>query len=73
VLFGDMLTLLRQAAEDNPEQVTKLVLEGMDHQAIANAVVAALASPLQSSEATAAALRTALGDRAAEIGRLLAS
>jgi len=73
VLFSDMLTLLKEAAEEDPEQVAKLVLAGMDYQAIAKAVVGALASPDQSSEETAAALRTALGDRAAEVGRLLAS
>jgi len=73
VLFADMLTLLKQAAEEDPEQVAKLVLAGMDYQAIANAVVGALASPYQSSEEAAAALRAALGDRAEEIGRLLAA
>jgi hypothetical protein len=73
VLFSDMLTLLKEAAEEDPEQVAKLVLAGMDYQAIANAVVGALASPYQSSEETAAALRTALGDRAEEVGRLLVS
>jgi hypothetical protein len=73
VLFSDMLALLKEAAEDDPEQVAKLVLAGMDYQAIANAVVGALASPYQSSEETAAALRTALGDRAEEVGRLLVS
>jgi hypothetical protein len=71
VLFTDMHTLLRQAAEDNPEQVAQLVVAAMDNQAIADAVVAALADPQRSSEDTAAALRTALGDRAEEVGRLL--
>ncbi|GAA3943497.1 hypothetical protein [Actinoplanes auranticolor] len=73
VLFTDMHTLLRQAAEDNPEQVAQLVVAAMDNQAIADAVVAALADPQRSSEETAATLRTALGDRAGEIGRLLAA
>lgn len=73
VLFGDMLTLLQQAAADNPERVAELVLAGMDYQAIADAVVGALATPDRSTEETAAALRTALGDRAGEVGRLLAA
>ena len=73
VLFGDMLTLLQQAAADNPERVAELVLAGMDYQAIADAVVGALATPDRSTEETAAALRTALVDRAGEVGRLLAA
>lgn len=73
VLFGDMLNLLTQIAEENPEQVAELVLAGMDYQAIADAVVGALASPERSTEETAAALRSALGDRAQEVGRLLAA
>jgi hypothetical protein len=71
VLFGEMLPLLQRAAVDNPEQVAQQVLAGMDYQAIANAVVGALADPQRSTEETAAALRTALGDRAEEVGRLL--
>ncbi|HEU4350160.1 MAG TPA: hypothetical protein VFR35_20465 [Actinoplanes sp.] len=73
MLFGDMLALLRTAAEQNPQAVAELVLAGMDYQAIATAVVGALAAPDRSTEETAAALRTALGDRAGEIGRLLAA
>ena len=73
VLFGDMLTLLQQAAENDPQQVAQLVLAGMDYPAVANAVVSALADPYRSTEETAAALRTALGDRAVEVGRLLAA
>lgn len=73
VLFGEMLPLLQQIAEDDPQQVAQLVLAGMDYQAIATAVVGALADPQRSSEETAAALRTALGDRAEEVGRLLAA
>ena len=73
VLFGEMLPLLQQIAEENPEQVAELVLAGMDYQAIADAVVGALADPQRPVEETAAALRTALGDRAAEVGRLLAT
>jgi hypothetical protein len=71
VLFGDMLSLLQQIAAEDPAQVAELVLAGMDYQAIANAVVTALADPQRSTEETAAALRTALGDRAEEVGRLL--
>jgi hypothetical protein len=73
VLFADMLLLLRRAAEENPQQVADLVLAGMDYPAIANAVVGALADPQRSTEETAAALRTVLGDRAEEVGRLLAA
>jgi hypothetical protein len=71
VLFGEMLPLLQQLAEDNPEKVAELVLAGMDHQAIADAVVATLAAPERSTEEIAASLQTLLGDRAAEVGRLL--
>jgi hypothetical protein len=73
VLFGEMLPLLQQVAEENPEQIAELVLAGMDYQAVADAVVSALADPQRSTEETAAALRTALGDRAEEVGRLLVS
>jgi hypothetical protein len=73
VLFGEMLPLLQQLAAEDPEQVARLVVAGMDYQAIADAVVGALADPRRSSEETAAALRTALGDRAGEVGRLLAA
>jgi hypothetical protein len=73
VLFGDMLNLLRKVAEHDPQEVAKLVLAGMDYQAIATAVVGALADPDRSAEETAAALRTLLGDRAVEVGRLLAA
>lgn len=73
VLFDDMLTLLREIAEDNPAQVAQLVLAGMNYEAIANAVVGTLADPARPSEETAAALRSALGDRAEEVGRLLAA
>jgi hypothetical protein len=73
VLFGDMYDLLRRAAEEKPQEVANLVLAGMDYQAIASAVVSALAAPDKSTEETAAALRTALGDRAEEVGRLLAA
>jgi hypothetical protein len=73
VLFGEMFDLLRRAAEENPQEVANLVLAGMDYQAIAFAVVSALAAPDKSTEETAAALRSALGDRAEEVGRLLAA
>jgi hypothetical protein len=71
MLFGEMYELLQQAAQENPQEVADLVLAGMDYQAIANAVVGALAAPDRSNEETAAALRTALGDRAEVVGRLL--
>jgi hypothetical protein len=72
VLFTDMYAMLQQAAEQSPEQVAQLVVAAMDNPAVADAVVAALADPKRTSEETAATLRTALGDRAAEVGRLLA-
>ena len=56
-------------AADGPERVARPVLAGTDHQAIAGAAVAALATPERSTEAKAAAL----GDRAGEVGRLLAA
>ena len=68
VLFGDMLTLLRKVAEENPAETARLVLEGLDYQTIANLV----ADPNKSDEEVAAALRAALGERAASVGRLLA-
>jgi hypothetical protein len=67
-LFGEMRDLLRRIAEQTAEPGTQV-----DSQAIADAVVAALAAPARSTEETAAALRTALGDRAGEVGRLLAA
>jgi hypothetical protein len=73
VLFGEMLNLLREIAAEDPQQLAELVVAGMDYQAIANAVVGALADPQRPAEEIAAALRTALGDRAAEIGRLLSA
>jgi hypothetical protein len=63
VLFSEMLGLLRQAVEEDPQ----LVLGAMETQAIADA----LADPKRSNEEIAASLRTALGDRAGEVGRLL--
>ena len=60
-----------QIAAEDPEQAADLVVAGMDYQAIADAVVGALADPQRSTEEIAAALRTALGDRAEEVGRLL--
>ena len=73
VLFGDMQNMLREIAEQSPQEVADLVLAGMDYQAIANEVVAALAAPEKSDAEIAAALRTALGERADEVGRLLAA
>jgi hypothetical protein len=45
----------------------------MDYQQLAGLVVAAMADPEQSTEETAATLKAALGDRAPEVGRLLAA
>ncbi|GAA3348435.1 hypothetical protein GCM10020358_66940 [Amorphoplanes nipponensis] len=72
VVFTDMLALLQQAAGVDPEQAAKQLLAGLDDQAVLDAAAAALADPERSSEQTAAMLRTALGDRAQEVGRLLA-
>ena len=73
VLFGDMQNMLREISEQSPQEVADLVLAGMDYQAIANEVVAALAAPEKSDAEIAAALRTALGERADGVGRLLAA
>lgn len=73
VLFGDMYALLQKAAAGtDPVVFAQHVLAGMDYQQIANLVIVALADPQRSTEEIAAALRVALGDRAGEVGRLLA-
>jgi hypothetical protein len=72
VLFGDMYKLLEKAAADpDPAGVAQQVVATMDYQQIADLMVTALADPERPAEDTAAMLRTALGDRAAEVGRLL--
>ena len=73
MLFTEMYGMLQQAANQNPEEIARLVLSGMDYQAIANAVVAAMSASGRTTEETAAALKTALGDRAEEVGRILAA
>jgi hypothetical protein len=73
VLFGDMLGLLEKAANQEPTAIASEVVAEMDYQQIAALVVAALGDPQRPTEETAAALRTALGDRASEVGRLLAA
>jgi hypothetical protein len=45
----------------------------MDYQQSTDLEVAALGDPQRSAEETAAVLRSALGDRASEVGRLLAA
>ena len=60
VLFGEMKNLLVQAAEQNP-------------QAMADLVLTTLATQGSTSEETAAVLRSALGERAEEVGRILAA
>lgn len=73
VLFGEMYALLQKAAAGtDPVVFAEHVLAGMDYQQIANLVLVALADPQRSTEEIAAALRVALGDRASEVGRLLA-
>jgi hypothetical protein len=72
VLFSDMLDLLQKAASgQDPAEVAKLVLAGLEPQQFADAVTHTLADPQRSAEETAAVLRAALGDRAGEVGRLL--
>ena len=58
MIFGEMYYLLRQAAGEEPKEA-------------AAHVMAVMADPSKSSEEIAAALRSALGDRAEEVGRLL--
>jgi hypothetical protein len=73
VLFGDMRAMIAKAAEGcDSAEIAQQVVADMDYQQIADLVVAELAAPQRSVEETAAALRSALGDRAAEVGRLLA-
>jgi hypothetical protein len=81
-LFGTMQDLLKQIAAANtstlsagvePADVAKQLVAAMDYQQLAGLVVAAMADPEQSTEETAATLKAALGDRAPEVGRLLAA
>jgi hypothetical protein len=73
-LFGTMQTLLQElAADDDPAEVAKQLVAALDYQQLAGLIVAAMADPEQSTEETAAMLRAALGDRASEVGRLLAA
>jgi hypothetical protein len=73
-LFGTMQTLLQEAAADNdPAEIAKQLVAAMDYQQLAGLIVAAMADPQQSTEETAATLKAALGDRASEVGRLLAA
>jgi len=74
VLFGQMRALMvKAAAGADPSQVAAEVVATMDYQQIADLVVAALAGPDRSPDEIAASLRTALGDRAGEVGRLLST
>jgi hypothetical protein len=73
VLFGDMLGLLEKAADQEPTAIASQVAADLDYQQLADLVVAALGDPQRSPAETAAALRTALGDRAPEVGKLLAA
>jgi hypothetical protein len=73
-LFGTMQTLLQEvAADDDPAEIAKQLVAAMDYQQLAGLIVAAMAEPQQSTEETAAMLKAALGDRASEVGRLLAA
>jgi hypothetical protein len=74
MLFGSMLVLLRQAAAGcDPEALAREIAAVLDYQQLAELIVAAMADPQRSTAETAAALKAALGDRAAEVGRLLAA
>jgi hypothetical protein len=73
-LFGTMQDLLKQAAAgQDPAALAQQIVAGMDYQQIAQLIIAAMADPQRSPEETAATLRAALGDRAGEVGRLLAA
>jgi hypothetical protein len=69
VLFADMRTTLQKIADENPAEAARLVVAALDYQTLANAV----ADPYKSDDEIAAALRTALGDRADGVGRALAA
>ncbi len=69
VLFADMRTTLQKIADENPAEAARLVVEALDYQTLANAV----ADPYKPDDEIAAALRTALGDRADGVGRALAA
>jgi hypothetical protein len=72
MLFGTMYELLKEAAVgQDPAALAQLIVAGMDYQQIAQLIIAAMADPQRPTEETAATLRAALGDRAAEVGRLL--
>jgi hypothetical protein len=72
-LFVTMQDLLKQiAAGQEPATLAQQIVAGMDYPQVAQLIIAAMADPQRSPEETAATLRTALGDRAAEVGRLLA-
>jgi hypothetical protein len=74
MLFGTMYTMLEQAAAGNdPAEVARQLVAAMDYQQLADLLVAAMADPQRSTEETAATLKAALGDRASEVGRLLAA
>jgi hypothetical protein len=68
-----MYAMLQKAADGEPTEIAQKVVAGMDYQQIADLVVAALSDPQRSVEEIAAALRSALGDRAAEVGRQLSA
>jgi hypothetical protein len=73
-LFGTMQDLLRQIATDQePTALAQQIVAAMDYQQLSQLIIAAMADPQQSTEETAATLRAALGDRAGEVGRLLAA
>jgi hypothetical protein len=73
VLFGDMYAMLEKAAAGaDPAELAQQIVAEMDYQQIADLIVTAMADPQRPAEETAAMLRAVLGDRAAEIGRLLA-
>jgi hypothetical protein len=64
--------LEKAAAGADPAELAQQIVAEMDYQQIADLIVTAMADPQRPAEETAAMLRAVLGDRAAEIGRLLA-
>ena len=71
-LFFEMKNMLAALVAANP-QITAEVLASMDTEDVASVVASTLAAPDRSTEETAAVLKTALGEKAGEIGRLLVS
>jgi hypothetical protein len=73
-LFGTMYQMLEEAAAgQDPAELAQQIVAAMDYQQIADLIIAAMTDPERPAAETAATLRAALGDRAGEVGRLLAT